>query len=90
MNGFWPDDLNIEDTASPLEIIESAKGEWSERSNGVLTLVIQEGESNNGNEMLIVHGKHVPSNRTVALFSVVHRPGSPYPARIQPREDAHA
>jgi hypothetical protein len=37
--------------------------------------------------MLIVHAKHVPSNRTVTLFSVVHRPGAPYPAKIQPRDD---
>jgi hypothetical protein len=37
--------------------------------------------------MLIVHAKHVPSNRTVTLFSVVHRADAPYPARIQPRNE---
>lgn len=50
-------------------------------------MVIQEAEATNGHHMLIVHAKHVPSHRTATLFSVVHRPAAPYPAKIQPRED---
>lgn len=88
MNEFWPSDLDLNDTSSPLEILQTATQEWIERSDGLLTLVIQEAESTTNNSMLIVHAKHVPSNRTITLFSVVHRPDAPYPARIQPRENA--
>jgi hypothetical protein len=83
-NYFWPSDLELTDTASPLEILEEAKQEWVERSDGLLTLIIQETESTTSNHMLIVHAKHRPSSSTVTLFSVIHRPESPYPARIQP------
>lgn len=87
MNNFWPSDLNLGDTSSPLEILQLAKQEWTEMSDGLLTLVIQEAESTNNNHMLIVHAMHVPSNRTVTLFSVVHRPSAPYPVTIQPRDN---
>ncbi|TWU59729.1 hypothetical protein Poly51_00010 [Rubripirellula tenax] len=87
MNQFWPYDLNLDDTSSPHEILCDAKEEWAEQSGGLLDLVIQEAESTSGHDMLIVHAKHVPSNRTVTLFSVVHRSDTPYPARIQPRDD---
>ena len=87
MTSFWPSGLDLEDISSPLEILQSAQIEWAEQSNGLLNLVIQRAESTNGNHLLIVHAKHVPSNRTVTLFSVVHRPGAPYPAKIQPREN---
>ena len=50
-------------------------------------MVIQEAETTNGNHMLVVHVKHVPSNRTVTLFSVVHRSTAPYRAKIQPRDN---
>ena len=87
MNNFWPSGLDLTDTSSPLEILQAAKQEWIEQSNGLLALVIQETESTNGNHLLIVHAKHVPSKRTVTLFSVVHRLGAPYPAKIEPRDD---
>lgn len=87
MTNYWPSDLNLEDTSSPLEIIKDAKQEWRDQSDGQLILVIQEAESSNKNDMMIVHAKHAPSNRTVTLFSVIHRLGSPYPARIQPQGD---
>jgi hypothetical protein len=86
VNSFWPWDLDLSDTSSPLDILRSASREWAEKSQGALALLIQEAVSTNGNTLLIVHAKHVPSNRTINLFSVVHRPGSPYPAKIQPRE----
>ncbi len=87
MTDFWPSGLDLNDTISPLEILQSAQQEWTEQSRGVLGLVIQEAESTSGNHLLIVHAKHVPSNRTVTLFSVVHRVDAPYPARIQPRDN---
>lgn len=87
MSDFFPSGITLDDTASPLEVLEAAQQEWTEQSGGVLTLVIQRAESKNGNLMLIVHGKHVPSNRTVQLLSVVHRPAAHYPATIQPRDD---
>lgn len=87
MTNFWPSGLDLKDTSSPLEILQSANEEWIERSDGLLNLVIQEAESTNGNPLLIVHAKHVPSNRTVELFSVVHRPGATYPAKIQLRDE---
>ena len=37
--------------------------------------------------MIVVHAKHIPSNRTTTLFSVVYRPNRPYPATIQPKDD---
>lgn len=86
MTNFWPLGFDLQDTASPEEILQLAKKEWSEQSNGLLSLVIQKAQSTTNNDMLIVHAKHVPSNRTATLFSVVHRPGVPYPARIQPRD----
>ena len=86
MSDFWPSDLEVSDTSSPHEILLEAQDEWKLRSEGMLTLVIQEAKSTSGNSILIVHCKHVPSSRTITLFSVVHRPGSPYPAKIQPRD----
>lgn len=87
MNKYWPDGLELSDTQSPLEILRDAESEWASSSEGVLTLVLQEAESQSGNDMIIVHAKHVPSNRTASLFSVVSRKGHPYPARLQPKED---
>lgn len=86
MSNFWPSGLDLNDTASPLEILKLAQEEWVKNSGGLLSLIIQEAESTAGNEMLIVHAKHIPSNRTIALFSIIHRRSAPYPARIQPRD----
>jgi hypothetical protein len=87
VTNFWPSGLNLDDTSSPLEILEAAKREWYQQSHGLLTLEIQEAESQTKNRMLIVHARHVQSNRTVTLFSVIHRPGAPYPASIEPRDN---
>jgi hypothetical protein len=87
MSDFWPSGLDMQDTASPEVILSTAGKEWSEESGGVVTLVIQGAESKGGDRLLIVHAKHVPSDRTVKLFSVLHRPNAPYPARIYPDED---
>ena len=87
MSEFWPDDLELEDTLSPREILKEARSEWEERSGGQFTLILQETISKTGNDMLIVHAKHEPSGRTAELFSVVHRPDLSYPATIQPKSE---
>jgi len=86
MNRYWPAGLELNDTQSPMEILEAAKADWEAGSDGRLTLVLQKTISQNNNEMIIVHAKHISTNRTSSLFSVVHRPGSPYPVTIQPRD----
>jgi hypothetical protein len=87
MDNYWPTGLKLDDTQSPMEILRIAQKDWITNSNGILALVLQEAASKSGNEMIIVHAKHVSSNRSVTLFSVVHRPNAPYPATIQPKED---
>lgn len=83
MSDYWPRGIELNDVASPLDILEDAAKGWSEKTGGIVELLIQPATSTSKNDMLIVHGKHVPSGRTVSLFSVVHRPGAPYPARLQ-------
>lgn len=87
MSTFFPEDLDLKDTSSPLDILKSAKEDWSNHSNGMLDLIVQEAVSANKNDLLIIHARHVPSNRTITLFSVAQRPNAPYPARIQPKGD---
>ncbi len=87
MSKFWPTGLDIKDTASPAAILETAQGEWETKSEGLLTLVLQETSSESGNAMIIVHAKHMPGDRTATLFSVVHRPNVPYPVTIQPAKE---
>jgi len=76
VNSFWPLELDLSDTSSPLEILQSASREWTDQSHGLLNLVIQEAESTNKNTLLIVHAKHVPSNRTVKWTPVFGPPGA--------------
>jgi hypothetical protein len=87
MSNFWPKGIEISDTQSPMQILETAQEEWHLNSDGLLTLVLQGTKSKAGNDMIIVHAKHIPSNRTVTLFSVVYRHNTPYPATIQPKDD---
>ena len=87
MSNFWPSDLNIKDTQSPMEILQVAQNDFQTESQGLITLIMQIAKSQSGNDMIIVHAKHVPSNRTRTLFTVVHRPNSPYPASIVPRDE---
>jgi len=86
MTNFWPKGIELKDTQSPMEILRIAKDEWELNSDGILTLVFQRVESKSGNSMIIVHAKYKPTNMTATLFSVVHRPKTPYPATIQPKE----
>lgn len=87
MFSYWPDGLEVSDFQSPNEILIDAQSEWESNSGGVLTLILQKGESKSGYDMTFVHAKHVPGNRTASLFSVVSRKGNPYPVRLQPKDD---
>ena len=87
MTEFWPNGLKLDDTESPLQILQSARVNWEKRSGGQLTLFLQDTETTEDDPMIIVHAQHVESKRTVTLFSVIHRVDAPYPARIQPRDN---
>jgi hypothetical protein len=87
MSTFWPEGIELRDTQSPREILETAQDDWRKNSDGALGLVFQDAKSESGHSIIIVHAKHVPSNRTVTLFSIVHRPNCPYPATIQPEDE---
>jgi hypothetical protein len=87
MSSFWPDGIELSDTQSPKDILNTAKEEWRTVSDGVLELVLQDAKSESGNFMIIVHAKHVRSKRTATLFSIVHEPEKPYPVRIQPEKE---
>lgn len=87
MSSFWPRGIELDDTQSPGEILQNAQQDWETSSSGVLALVLQEDKTQSGHDMIIVHAKHVPRNRTTTLFSIIHRPDLPYPATIQPRDD---
>lgn len=86
MSGYWPTGIDISDTGLPKTILETARDDWEKESGGLLTLLLQETESQSGNKLIVVHAKHIPGNRTATLFSVVHRPDNPYPVAIQPEE----
>lgn len=87
MGNFWPDGFELTDTQSPREILQSAQEDWRTKSDGVVDLVLQDAESKSGNAMIVVHAKHVVSNRTATLLSILHRPNRPYPATIQLKDD---
>lgn len=87
MSHYWPSGLELSDTQSPKEILKVAQEDWHTNGNGVVELILQDAKSESGNSMIIVHAKHVPSNRTCRLFSIVHRPNTPYPVTIQPEDD---
>lgn len=87
MSSFWPTGVDLSDTQPPRQILKAAQGEWLENSDGIMDLILQDAKTKSGNSMIIVHAKHVTSNRTATLFSVVHRPNHPYPATIQFKEE---
>ncbi len=87
MSSFWPNGVELSDTQSPKDILNTAQEEWKTASNGILELVLQDAESESGNSMIIVHAKNVTSNRTATLFSIVHQPKKPYPVTIQPEKE---
>ncbi|MBE9141264.1 hypothetical protein IQ254_29375 [Nodosilinea sp. LEGE 07088] len=87
MSNFWPEGIEISDTQSPREILKAAQEDWQTSSRGVMELILQDATTKTGNPMIKVHAKHVKSNRTAMLFSVVYRPNYPYPATIQPKDD---
>ncbi|MFN7292234.1 MAG: hypothetical protein ACK5T6_16745, partial [Pirellula sp.] len=79
--------IDLTDTSSPLEILRQAQTDWESGSGGLMTLVLQQATSKTGNDMIVVHAHHIPSSRTGALFSVVHRPNNFYPVTIVPTEN---
>ena len=85
MNSFWPSGLEVDDVSSPMEILEAARSEWDDKSGGVLTLILEETESQGGYPLINVHAEHNPTQRTVALFSVIHQKRELYPATIKPK-----
>jgi hypothetical protein len=87
MSSFWPDGIEISDTQSPKDILNTAQEEWQTASDGILQLVLQDTKSESGNSMIIVHAKNVANNRTATLFSIVHQPEKPYPVTIQPEKE---
>jgi len=87
MSEYWPEGIELGDIASPIDILNSAKEQWEAESNGVLTLVLHEAESTDGNIFVEVHAKYIPTDQTITLFAIVYRPGSPYPSRIQPSDE---
>lgn len=88
MSNFWPSGLDLSDTQSPKEILKVAQEDWHQKSEGKMELVLQDTTSTTGQIMVVVHAKHVASDRTSTLFSIVHRPdNNPYPVRIQLEKD---
>lgn len=87
MSKYFPVGLKLDDTQTPMEILQDARIDWETESNGLVTLILQTAKSKGDDDMILVHAKHVPSNRTVSLFSLVYRPGNPYPVRIQTKDD---
>ncbi len=64
-------------TVMPKEILEN----WRFVDDNI-RLVLQDTTSESGNSMIIVHAKHVPSNRTSRLFTIKCHPSYPYPISI--------
>lgn len=87
MSKYFPAGLELNDTKTPLEILEEAKLDWQEESDGLVTLIFQITKSGRGDDMILVHAKHVPSNRTASLFSLISRQKNPYPVSIQPKDE---
>ncbi len=83
MSSFWPNGLELSDTQSPRDILNTANKDWQTNSNGILELILQDAESESGNPMIIVHAKHMTNEQTATLFSIVHQPKKPYPVAIQ-------
>ncbi|MCB8942876.1 MAG: hypothetical protein H6658_03765 [Ardenticatenaceae bacterium] len=87
MSDFWPSGLDLSDTRSPRDILNVAQDDWDSGSGGIMKLILQDTTSKSGYSMIVVHAKHVPSDRTSTLFTVIHRPDNPYPLDIQLAED---
>lgn len=80
MGNFWPD-VDINDTASPIEILEDANAVWQKESAGVLSLDLQVVDWQGGIK-INVYGRESRHNRSIALFSVAHRAQQVYPASL--------
>ena len=82
MSSFWPTGLDLSDTSTPLEVLQEARADWEESSDGTLSLMFREAESEEGADLIYVYALHAPSKRTKELLRVAHRKGQPYPLTI--------
>jgi len=84
MSDYWPDDLDLTDTRSPLEILESVRKELIAMSGNRLTLDFAGTETSDNRVSMPVYAREVSSRRTATLFEVTHLRGLSYPVRIIP------
>ncbi|QGJ70949.1 Hypothetical protein PBC10988_26520 [Planctomycetales bacterium 10988] len=87
MSSFWPSGIELKNIQSPIEILKEAQRDWDSNSDGILNLVLNTIKVEGINGLLIemriiVDIKHIPSNRTATVFTVLHRQNSPYPVSI--------
>lgn len=83
MSSFWPSGIDLSKIQSPRQVLKVAQQDWHNDSGGVMELLLQDTVSQTGDTKIIVHAKHVPSNRTTRLLAVVHQPCEPYPVTIE-------
>ncbi|MFN9610547.1 MAG: hypothetical protein ACK546_00080 [bacterium] len=85
---FFPHDIEIANLESPLDILSEAKLEWDSEGQGIISLLVDEGQSTSkdGTTFALIHVfvVHIPSQRVAGLLTVFHVSGKPYPARIKP------
>ena len=84
MSEYWPDDLDLTDTRSPLEILESVRQELIAMSGHRLTLDVIGTETGDGRVSIPVYAREMSAFRAAMLLEVTHRAGFHYPARIIP------
>lgn len=76
---FWPEGISVENTSSPMEILEQAREEWETKSDGLLTLVLKK-EVAADSFKINVHAKNTVSGLTSELFDVGLHEENGYPA----------
>ncbi len=87
MVNFWPKNLVLKNSASPFEIIEEAKKDWFEKSQGLIRLEIHPLGNRDGLSHYAISALHIPTDRSTTLFELSHREGAVYPIKIKPRPD---
>lgn len=85
---FWPEGLSIKDMRSPRQIILEANEDWVSKSEGVLTLGLEEAVTDNsGNSSMNVFANNTTNHNTIVLFKIHQRVNLTYPVAIQLREE---
>ena len=81
MTSFWPEGLNIEDTRSPLEILEQAVDDWKKGGKGIIRLHVDSKQTEDGLEAHVATVVHVASSlASEALLQIENHPRKDYPA----------